>query len=172
MARLFVFVCLAASVVLTHRGDPAPQGVVVSASRAQPRPASSPGRAPSEGRGTPRPLPAVPTVPPVPEARPAADPRPTCTASWYGHELAGRPTASGEPFDPSALTAASWDHPFGTVLEVTAVATGRTVRVRVNDRGPARRLGRCIDLSRAAYARLAALSTGLLEVTVQEVPVP
>ena len=57
-----------------------------------------------------------------------------CT--WYGPGFAGHPTASGEPFDPNALTAASPWLPFGTQLKVTDLLTGLTVQVRVNDRGP------------------------------------
>jgi rare lipoprotein A len=88
-------------------------------------------------------------------------------ASWYGPELAGRPTASGEPFDPAALTAASWYYPFGTELEITNPATGKTVKVIVNDRGPARRLGRIIDLSQASFAHIADLDQGLVKVQVR-----
>lgn len=88
----------------------------------------------------------------------------TCVASWYG---GGEPlnalTASGETFDPDVLAVAAWDYPFGTVLEVSG--NGRSVRVTVNDRGPARRLGRCLDLTKAAYAVLDSLDSGLLEVT-------
>jgi rare lipoprotein A (peptidoglycan hydrolase) len=57
-----------------------------------------------------------------------------CT--WYGPGFAGHPTASGEPFDPNALTAASPWLPFGTQLKVTDLLTGLSVQVRVNDRGP------------------------------------
>lgn len=87
-----------------------------------------------------------------------------CVASWYG---GGEPlnefTASGVPFDAEALAVAAWDYPFGTVLEVSG--NGRSVRVTVNDRGPARRLGRCLDLTKAAYSVLDSLDSGLLEVT-------
>lgn len=93
-------------------------------------------------------------------------------ASWYGAELAGRPTASGEPFDPNALTAASWHHPIGTHLQVTNVGNGQSVVVRINDRGPARRLGRLIDLSEAGFAEIADLDQGLVEVEVKEIPRP
>jgi rare lipoprotein A len=88
-------------------------------------------------------------------------------ASWYGPELEGRPTASGEPFDPTALTAASWFHPIGTRLEVTNLTTERSVEVRINDRGPARRLGRLIDLSQASFAEIAELEVGLVQVRVR-----
>lgn len=99
-------------------------------------------------------------------AAPAEPKAATCVASWYGEAHRGRPTASGGSFDPGALTAAAWDVPFGTRLRVTH--KDRAVVVTVNDRGPARRLRRCIDLSTAAFARLADLEVGLIDVTVQE----
>lgn len=89
-------------------------------------------------------------------------------ASWYGAEHAGKPTASGETFDPSALTAASYRFPLGTRLRVSA--GGHSVIVRVNDRGPAKRLGRDIDLSRAAFEQLADPAVGLLNVTITRLP--
>ena len=70
----------------------------------------------------------------------------TCTASWYGH---GQQTASGERFNTNALTAAHKHLPFGTRVTVTNRSNGRSVQVRINDRGPFVR-GRCIDLSHAA----------------------
>ena len=60
----------------------------------------------------------------------------TGVASWYGRELAGRPTASGEPFRPSRRTAAHPKLPFGTVVRVTRLDTQAHVRVVINDRGP------------------------------------
>lgn len=74
-------------------------------------------------------------------------------ASWYGEELAGSRTASGERFDPGALTAAHRSLPLGSFVEVTSVETGRSIIVRVNDRGPGRR-DRIIDLSRGAAQAL------------------
>lgn len=88
-------------------------------------------------------------------------------ASWYGWDHQGKLTASGEAFDCRKLTCASWRYPIGTVLRVTY--GGRSVTVRVNDRGPARRLGREIDLSLAAFERLADPSVGLIRVTVKRV---
>lgn len=90
-------------------------------------------------------------------------------ASWYGPELEGNLTASGEPFDSNALTAACWHYPLGTFLEVTNRATGQTVIVRVNDRGPAHRLGRLIDLSKASFAEIADLNRGLVQVEISEI---
>lgn len=91
-------------------------------------------------------------------------------ASWYGDELKGRPMANGQPFDPNRLTCASWFYPFGTRLRVEH--GGRSVVVVVTDRGPAPELvrrGRIIDLSRAAFARLAPLGRGLIPVRVTPV---
>ncbi|MDO9367504.1 MAG: septal ring lytic transglycosylase RlpA family protein [Sphingopyxis sp.] len=74
-------------------------------------------------------------------------------ASWYGEELAGRPTANGETFDPAAITAAHKTLPLPSYVEVTALDTGRTILVRVKDRGPM--VGdRLIDLSRGAAEQL------------------
>lgn len=87
-------------------------------------------------------------------------------ASYYGAELAGNPTATGEPFDPSKLTAAHRTLPFGTKLRVTSLATERSVVVRVNDRGPyAER--RIIDLSLAAARQIGLVSRGVGRVRVE-----
>lgn len=77
----------------------------------------------------------------------------TLVASCYGDELAGSPTATGEPFDPAGLTAASPYLPFGTVVAVTSWDTGATVNVRINDRGPYV-AGRQMDLSCGAMGAL------------------
>ena len=71
-------------------------------------------------------------------------------AGWYGNRYHGRKTASGERFDQNALTAAHRTLPFGTVVQVKNLTNGRTVQVRINDRGPFGRKTRIIDLSRAA----------------------
>ena len=71
----------------------------------------------------------------------------TCIASKYGY--AGSRTASGERMNPSAMTAAHRSRPFGSRVTVTSHSTGRSVTVRINDRGPFVR-GRCIDLSSGA----------------------
>lgn len=91
-------------------------------------------------------------------------------ASWYGGgEELNEYTASGEIFDPQILTCASWDYPFHTYLRVTNLLTGKSVIVRVNDRGPAKRLGRAIDLTRYAFAEIADIKNGLVPVTVERV---
>ncbi|MSS44541.1 septal ring lytic transglycosylase RlpA family protein [Cutibacterium sp. WCA-380-WT-3A] len=80
----------------------------------------------------------------------------TCVASTYGEGdgTAGGPTASGETFNPSAFTAASRTLPLGSTIRVTNVNNGRTVTVRINDRGPYVG-GRCLDLSTAAMNAIA-----------------
>ena len=73
----------------------------------------------------------------------------TVRATWYGNELAGNRTASGERFNPNGLTAAHRSLPFGTCLRVANPKTGRSVSVRVNDRGPFTK-GVSLDLSHGA----------------------
>jgi rare lipoprotein A len=81
------------------------------------------------------------------------------TASWYGAELAGRRTASGERFNPTEYTAAHRSLPFGSRVRVTFPHTGRSVVVRINDRGPFDR-NRVIDVSQAAARDLGLTATG------------
>jgi len=73
----------------------------------------------------------------------------TGTASWYGEQFQGKPTASGEPFDMRALTAAHPRLPLGTLVKVTNLKNGKVVVVRINDRGPVVD-GRIIDVSSSA----------------------
>src|SRR5215203_179552 len=73
----------------------------------------------------------------------------TGAASWYGPGFHGKKTANGERFNTNALTAAHKTLPFGTQLRVTNERTGKSVVVRINDRGPYAH-GRVIDLSKAA----------------------
>ncbi|MDR2876854.1 MAG: septal ring lytic transglycosylase RlpA family protein [Chromatiales bacterium] len=86
-------------------------------------------------------------------------------ASWYGSKFHGRRTSSGEPFDMYALTAAHPTLPIPTYAEVTNLATGRKIIVKINDRGPFKH-NRLIDLSYAAAVKLgiADKGTGLVEV--------
>jgi rare lipoprotein A len=74
-------------------------------------------------------------------------------ASWYGQKFQGRLTSSGEIFDLHKLTAASKTLPIGTLVILTSPGTGRTVVVRINDRGPWLK-GRDLDLSEAAAIKL------------------
>jgi rare lipoprotein A len=82
----------------------------------------------------------------------------TVRATWYGSELAGNRTASGERFNPSGLTAAHRTLPFGTCLVVGNPKTGRTTKVRVNDRGPFTK-GVSLDLSHGAARAIGMRST-------------
>ncbi len=88
-------------------------------------------------------------------------------ASYYHNSLAGNPTASGEPYDPNKLTAANRSLPLGTRLRVTRVDTGKSVVVRVNDRGPFGRRTRILDLSRAAAKELDMLKAGVVQVQAE-----
>ncbi len=87
-------------------------------------------------------------------------------ASFYGREHHRGPTASGERFDMNAMTAAHRSAPLGSRLKVTNLKNGRSVVVRINDRGPFVR-GRIIDLSRAAAAELDFIGSGITRVRVE-----
>jgi rare lipoprotein A len=104
------------------------------------------------------------------EVRPEKPPPPRTyleegLASYYGPGLAGRPTASGEKFNPKDLTAAHKKLPFGTCLRVVNMENGRSVEVRVNDRGPFVQ-GRVVDVSLAAAKQLDMLKKGLARVRI------
>lgn len=89
-------------------------------------------------------------------------------ASWYGREFDGRPTANGERYDMLAMTAAHPTLPIPSYARVTNPANGRSVVVRINDRGPFRR-GRLIDLSYVAAAKLELVGHGSGPVEVRGV---
>ncbi len=90
-------------------------------------------------------------------------------ASWYSQNDSGilLTTANMERFDDSELTCAIWDMPFNTILKVTNLENGKSVIVRVNDRGPAKRLNRTIDLTKQAFSKIADLDKGLADVSVE-----
>jgi rare lipoprotein A len=88
------------------------------------------------------------------------------TASYYADKFVGRQTASGEVYDPEAMTAAHRSLPFGTKVRVTRVETGASVVVRINDRGPFQR-GRIIDLSKCAARQLDMIQAGVVEVRLE-----
>lgn len=92
-------------------------------------------------------------------------------ASWYGPRFHGRRTASGERFDMDALTAAHLKLPLGSYARVTLLSSGKSVVVRITDRGP-HAAHRIIDLSRAAAVQLGLLKHGVGEVAVQQVAPP
>jgi len=90
----------------------------------------------------------------------------TGIASWYGHPYHGRRTASGEIYDMEKLTAAHRTLPFGTWVEVTNLANGKRVRVRITDRGPFVD-GRIIDLSRGAAQEIDMVRAGIVRVRLE-----
>ncbi len=89
-------------------------------------------------------------------------------ASWYGSDHEGKPTARGEAFRSSTISAAHRTLPLPSYVEVTALATGRTILVRINDRGPIRP-GRIIDLSEGAARQLGVRDIGVAAVRVRRV---
>ena len=97
-------------------------------------------------------------------------------ASWYGEDHRGKLMANGRRFNPDRLTAASWFYPLGSRVRVTVAAVNRPARsvvVRITDRGPAKDLvrdGRIIDLTYAAFRRLAHPGRGLVAISVEAVP--
>lgn len=124
--------------------------------------------------GPPETAPPLATLQAEPEPAPQRiDPAPAPSftqlglASWYGgRRFHLRPTASGELFDVEALTAAHRSLPLDTVARVTNLANGRSVRVRINDRGPfAER--RIIDLSQRAARKLGMTAVGVARVRVE-----
>ena len=126
-------------------------------------------RAPEPAPPTPAPTvppPPSPTVPPA-EAPPSSGDTAISTQqrgriSMYGNNFAGRKTASGEPFDPKALTMAHPTLAFGTHVRVTNLNNQRSVEVVVNDRGPFMS-GRIADLSEAAARRIGMVADGVVE---------
>ena len=86
--------------------------------------------------------------------------------SYYGDAHQGKPTASGAPFNQRALTAAHRSLPFGSRVRVTNLNNGKSVVVRINDRGPFVR-GRIIDLSKAAAQRIGMLADGVVPVRIE-----
>jgi len=94
-----------------------------------------------------------------------ADARQCGGASWYGDKFAGKRTASGVRFDPNAMMAAHRTLPFGSRVRVTDRRSGRSVTVRIVDRGPHVR-GRVIDVSKAAARKLGFLGRGTARVCI------
>jgi rare lipoprotein A len=117
---------------------------------------------------------AAPAPPPTPAPPPAPAPEPPPRkglvergrVSLYGAEFAGKPTASGEIFDPDALTMAHRTLPFGTRVRVTNVENQRSVEVIVNDRGPAV-AGRIADLSLAAARQIGMVASGVIDAILE-----
>jgi rare lipoprotein A len=90
-------------------------------------------------------------------------------ASWYGGVFNGRKTANGETFDENAMTACHQTLPFGSLVRVVNVTNGRSVIVRITDRGDLAE-GRIIDLSKGAAEKLAMTRAGLAPVVLDVLP--
>ena len=90
----------------------------------------------------------------------------TGLASWYGAKHHGKRTASGEIFDQKKFTAAHRTLPWGSIVKVTNLDNGKSVEVRINDRGPFKK-GRVIDLSRAAARALGMVESGVSPVQME-----
>ena len=101
--------------------------------------------------------------------RVSAKPYQIGTASWYGHDFEGKPTASGEPYNMYDLTAAHPTLPLGTYVKVTNLRNRRAVVVRINDRGPVVE-GRIIDVSYSAAKVLKFHASGVQRVRLDIVP--
>jgi rare lipoprotein A len=135
----------------------------------QPSAPGAPVPAPAEAPQKPAPAPAPPQ--PAPPREPRATPTERGRVSLYGVNFTGKTTASGEPFDPAALTMAHRTLPFGTRVRVTNLQNHRSVEVRVNDRGPAVR-GRIADLSLAAARKLGMTDDGVIDATLEVIGSP
>jgi rare lipoprotein A len=126
-------------------------------------------------RGSVQPPPASGERPGSVQPPPASGERPgsvqTGYASWYGKRHHGQLTTSGEVYDMNQFTAAHPTLPMGTRLRVTNLQNGRSVEVRVNDRGPAVH-GRILDLSYAAARALGAVPEGVIPVRLRIAPRP
>jgi rare lipoprotein A len=120
----------------------------------------------------PREIPPIAKIPSPPETEqaPPATSQPTMmetgVASWYGPKFHGKLTASGEVFNQEKFTAAHQTLPWGSRVKVTNLANGKSVDVRINDRGPFGK-SRIIDLSRAAARALGIVGRGLTTVRVE-----
>ena len=107
-------------------------------------------------------VPASPVPPPVPDAVY----RETGVASWYGRDFQGRTTASGEIFDLNGISAAHRTLPLGTVISVTNLDNFKSIKVRINDRGPFVK-GRVLELSFGAAKELGFASQGTARVKLE-----
>ena len=116
-------------------------------------------------------LPSLPESEQVPSVEESPEPSQpsvleTGLASWYGPRFHGKLTASGEIFNQERLTAAHRTLPWGSRVKVTNLANGKTVEVRINDRGPFAQ-GRVIDVSRAAARALGMVRAGIAAVEIE-----
>jgi rare lipoprotein A len=91
-------------------------------------------------------------------------------ASFYGNgEKLNKHTANGEIFNPTDMTCATYNYKFNTLLKVVNLENGKSIVVRVNDRGPNKRLHRIIDLSREAFKKISPLKKGIIKVSVEQI---
>lgn len=143
-------------------------GVVIGLALAGCATAGREAPAPREAAIPPAPPPSRPAPPPraEPPSKPSTAGTQVGKASWYGRPHHGRKTASGETYDMNAMTAAHRTLPLGSRVRVTNTDNGRSVVVRINDRGPFVD-GRIIDLSRAAARELGATGHGLFTVRIE-----
>lgn len=151
--------------------EPEPDAVLLGTGRAGLKPAALAvdTTATADTTAAPRRAAAANTMPDTaPEAAsaPAGEAIGGGEASYYGPELAGRPTASGETFNPARMTAAHRTLPFGSRVRVTNQRTGRSVVVRINDRGPFAK-NRVIDLSLAAAREIGLARAGVAPVRLE-----
>jgi rare lipoprotein A len=137
--------------------------------------ASQPQPQPAPVAPAPPPLPAAPPPPPPAAPPPPAEsqerqlgPSTTVKASYQGRSTAGHKTANGEHYNPNGLTAASRTLPIGSTVKVTNPDTGRSVKVRINDRGPFVH-GRSLDLSKRAAEKIGITHKGAARVKVTRV---
>ncbi|MFN3597447.1 MAG: septal ring lytic transglycosylase RlpA family protein [Rubricoccaceae bacterium] len=147
--RLLLFVACAACAALPASAQSAPQAAATEA--------------PAAAQAAPERI--------APGGRRAAAGLHRGTASFYARSLHGRRTANGERYDHQALTAAHRTLPFGTMLRVTNERNGRSVVVRVNDRGPFHR-SRVLDVSGAAAQQLGMTRSGTARITFEVVEEP
>ncbi|MFY1674243.1 septal ring lytic transglycosylase RlpA family protein [Plantactinospora sp. WMMB334] len=142
----------------TAAPGPTPEATTAAPSRAPDRASRASSRPSPSSTRTSTKKPAAKRTATTPAARVVQSG--SCGASYYDQ---GQVTANGEAFDPNAMTAAHKTLPFDTRVRVTNPDNGRSVLVRINDRGPFV-AGRCIDLSRAAFAAIASLDLGAVDV--------
>jgi rare lipoprotein A len=146
--------------------------LLVAACAQQPvAPETVPVTPPKEPLPPAAPTPAPAPVQPAPPRETRAVPVERGRVSLYGVNFAGKKTASGERFDPAALTMAHRTLPFGTRVRVTNLRNHRSVEVRVNDRGPAV-ADRIADLSAAAARRLGMAVDGVIDATLEVIALP
>ncbi len=146
VARIAICLCLAVS-------------LAACSTQTESRPQAIPG---------PAALPPPPAATSETGAQRSAKPAKTVKASYQGSGTAGRATASGEAYNPNDLTAASSNLPIGSTVKVTNPETGRSVKVRINDRGPFVH-GRSLDLSKSAAEKIGITHKGVARVKVAPV---